>query len=727
MIMKSKRLLTIIGGALIATTAMAEQPYKAEDFASPSICWRPVPLWFWNNTTIREDELTHQLERMLTKDFYGGCAILPFGEAFSPGYLSDEYFSLYEKAIDVANKYGASMSIYDEYGFPSGSMGAINGSGVTTFKNNHPEHCIKRLDKIEESVNNNCRFTCQNIDTDKLMSAVAFDKQSHKTINLREFIDEAGTLDWTAPDYGTWTIMLFNCEPDDDPNVDYLSPDAVKLFVEDTHQLYYNRFSDKFGSTMKSTFFDEPTMYRASGRMWTPDFNKKFEDKYGFSPETLYPALWYDIGEHTSVARNMLFGMHARLYAEGFMKTIGDWAENHGIISTGHQDQEEVANPCSVSGDLMLVGKYIAMPGIDKIGGDRPAEHFYKVVSSSANNWDKPYVMSETFGAMGNIPVGELYRIATEQYTKGINHLIPHAVWYDDSNVTFLPELSWRNPLYNEALPDFNRFLSRLNYVLARPGQHVADIAMLYPINTLQAGHHFDGPLGAYAGGVSVPNTDYVTVSRILTDELGIDFTYLHPEVIDDRCNVIDSHLVMHNSINTENFSVVILPGCKTLSTGTLKKIEEACNSGVKVIFTTQLPCESADLESNDTEIREAVNRMLASGRAQFIANPTIDNLKSALDGTKIDIRFITKQSPFNYIHKIVNEGNVYYFGNIDHKNSTCSIAIRGELGECSILNPRTGSIEPASLTIVDGVTYFNLSLDPEQSVFLIENSIIDL
>ena len=279
---------------------------------------------------------------------------------------------------------------------------------------------------------------------------------------------------------GAWKLLCFVCVKDGDPNVDYLDPDAVRLFVEDTHQRYYDRFPEAFGEVITETFCDEPTLYRAQGRIWTERFNERFEAAHGFSPEALYPALWYDTGPGTAAARNYLFGFRARLYAEGFMKTIHDWAAAHGIRSTGHQDQEEVLNPVSVAGDLMLCGKYMDVPGIDKIGGDRPAELFYKVVSSSAANWDKRLVMSETFGAMGDIPVRELYTIAMEQYTKGINQLIPHAVWYNDADVTFLPELSYRNPLYNEALPAFNRFLARLNYLLQPEGRTVADIAMLY-------------------------------------------------------------------------------------------------------------------------------------------------------------------------------------------------------------------------------------------------------
>ena len=709
----------------VAVTAVASagaSTYVADEFAAPGMTWRPVPLWFWNNTTVHGDVVEMQLEQMLTRDFYGGCAILPFGDAFAPGYLSENYFGLYEKALAVARKYDASMSIYDEYGFPSGSMGAINGCGVPAFKNNHPEHCIKRLDKTEMRLVNGEMLSRSDVGSDSLMSVVAFDKESKAVINLRKFIAKDNSLAWSVPDKGDWTLMMFHCVNDGDPNVDYLSPEAVKLFVEDTHQQYYSRFGDDFGHVVRSTFFDEPTMYRAEGRMWTPDFNKKFKDFYGFSPETLYPSLWYDMGENTAVARNMLFGMRARRYAEGFMKTVGDWAAKHGIMATGHQDQEEILNPCSVAGDLMLAGKYIQMPGIDKIGGDRPAEHFYKIVSSSANNWDKTYVMSETFGAMGNIPVDMLYGIATEQYTKGINHLIPHAVWYNTDNVTFLPELSWRNPLYREALPDFNRFLSRLNYVLAREGRHVADVAVLYPINTLQAGHYLDGELGYYKGGVEVPLTDYVTVSRLLTDELGIDFTYLHPEVIDDRCVVKDSHLVMRNKVNNEKFSVIILPGCKTLTTGTLRKVEKACKAGVKVIFTTQLPCECADGKTADKEVERTVARMLASGHARFVPNPSEETLAEALADAKLDVRFITAQTPFNYIHKVIDGGNVYYFGNIDGSASTCTITLNEHLAECALMNPRTGSVAPAELKHVGGSTNITLTLLPGESMFLVEN-----
>ncbi len=702
---------------------------ETKEFAKPSMSWRPIPLWFWNNTQVSGQTLLEQIGRMVESDGYGGCAILPFGTGFRPSYLSDDYFQLYGEAVGKARSLGAHMSIYDENGFPSGSMGAINGSGVTTFMNNHPEQTIKRLDKIEYRVSSGATFNRQLSLQGKLMSIVAWNTNTKEIVPLRDNYDkETGQVTWTAPNQSGWRVMVCQCVKDGDPNVDYLSPEAVSLFIQDTHEAYYQHFADDFGSTIVSTFFDEPTMYRAQGRMWTGDFNEQFEARYGFSPEALYPALWYDIGPETAYARNLLFGLHSTLYSEGFMKTISDWASAHGILATGHQDQEEIVNPTSVSGDLMLVGKHLTMPGIDKIGGGRPTEDFYKVVSSSANNWDKTFVMSETYGAMGNISVETLYQIAIEQYTKGINHLIPHAVWYNDGDVTFLPELSWRNPLYNVELPRFNAFLSRLNYVLAREGRHVADVAVLYPIQTLYAGHYLDGPKGYYEGGVDVPGTDYPQVSHYLTDDLGIDFTYLHPEVLDDRCDVSDGLLNMNNAINHEHFRLIILPGVKVISLNNMRKIEEAWQQGVKVIFTTQCPQQAADGAEGDEEVQGIVARMLASeeNKAYFISSPSASSLAEVMDEClpERDVRFSEGTHPFNYIHKVIDGHDVWYFGNIDASSATNTIRLKTSATKLTLLDPHTGKTTALPQS-EKGEGAFSLTLRPSQSMFLVDEALL--
>lgn len=697
-----------------------------KEFASPGMPYRPVPLWFWNNTALDETELVVQFWQMIVKDGYGGCAILPFGKDFKPEYLTEKYFQYYGRILQEAEKLKVQMSLYDEYGFPSGSMGAINADGIPRFMNKYPGQTVKRLDKFEyETLPGH--FFMERIPEGKLMAAVAMDTITKKRVPLLvNGIDRK--VEWKVPKRGAWKVFLFVCVKDGDPNVDYLDPAAVKLFVEETHQAYYDRFAPAFGPTLTQTFFDEPTMYRAQGRMWTEQFNEKFEEKHGYSPELLYPALWYDIGQETGAARNALFGMRAALYAEGFMKVIQEWSAAHRILSTGHQDQEEILNPVSVSGDLMLCGKYMDIPGIDKIGGGRPTELFYKVVSSSADNWDKAFVMSETYGAMGNLPVEQLYHIAMEQYTKGINMLIPHAVWYNDRNVTFLPELSYRNPIYRDSLPSFNRFLSRLNYMLQRKGRHVADIAVLYPIETLQAGHYLDGPLGYYEGGVALEQVDYATISSLLTDSLGFDFTYLHPEVLAGRCRAENGNLYLDNPTNKETFRLLIVPGMQTISLASLKKIETFYKSGGYVLFTTVLPSRSVEFRK-DKEVRKIVKKMLSvslekGGRAFFLPQPTSSALKEFLkvDGRPYDVEF-TGGTPLNYIHKVFGNQSVYYFANLKPADCQTEVQLEGK-AHLMMMDPHTGRTSDVEYTHQErnGIqtTVFSLPLKKNSSVFIL-------
>ena len=86
-------LLVLAGAAIyIPLSSSFRTPFSTKEFSNPGMKWRPIPLWFWNNTTIEDSTLEEQLEKMIVADNYGGCAILPFGKHFSPSYLSDDYF-----------------------------------------------------------------------------------------------------------------------------------------------------------------------------------------------------------------------------------------------------------------------------------------------------------------------------------------------------------------------------------------------------------------------------------------------------------------------------------------------------------------------------------------------------------------------------------------------------------------------------------------------------------
>ena len=715
-------------------TAVAQEP---SEFKTPPTKFRPDPLWFWNNTDITKEGIDAQMPGFLEKCGYGGLAVLPFGPNLTPKYLTEEYFERYKYAVEKAAELGLTLSLYDEYGFPSGSGGAINADGVPRFRNRFPNLTMKRLDKIEEENRGGATYVSPVSKTGQLMAAVAMNADTKERIDLSGNITEE-TIVWKVPE-GNWKIMQFVCVADDDPNMDYLSEEAAKAYISMTHEAYYKRMPEYFGKTITSTFFDEPTLYRAQARCWTPTFNETYIKKYGSSPALYYPALWYDIGPETQAARNALFGLRAELYAAAYPKAVSEWSKAHGIVATGHQDNEEIENPVGTSADLMKCFKYQDVPGIDKIGGDRPAEKFYKIVSSAAYNWDHSLVMSETYGAMGNIPWDTLYNVAMDQYSKGINMLIPHAVWFNDRDVTFEPELSHRNRLYNQGLYEFNTFLARLNMLLRNDDRFVTDVAMLYPIETMQGEHYFDGPLGAYAGGVKIPDMDYVQISQRLTNELGRDFQFLHPEVLQDACRVDKNGLTLANTKQYNTFRTLIVPSSKTISVANLAKILTFFEAGGQVIFTTQLPVKSTEPNA-DAQVVALMDKLLpeklrssgephtnpAGGRVVFLAKPGADALRNALarPSETFDVEFPEGIVPMRYIHKERAGKDIYYFANLNGKAFDSAVALRGKK-RYELWNPHTGEVTALQPEYAkkgkDRVSLVRLRVEPSQSVFLVE------
>jgi hypothetical protein len=609
------------------------------DFVNPPLKFRSRPLWFWNNTNVTAAEVEAQLQGNRDRSGYGGLAPLPFGAKFTPKYLSEEYFALYGAAVKKARELGMFLTIYDEYGFPSGSGGANMGDGIPRFKNKYPDATLRRLDKHEDDVTGPAAYS-KPLPAGTLMSLVAMNTGTKERVDLTGKVS-GGSISWSVPN-GSWKIMTFVCVLDGDPNVDYLEPNQVAKYIGMVYQPYYDRFGKDFGSTISGAFYDEPTMYRGEGRLWTDRFNAKFLAAHGFSPTPYYPALWYDIGPETQAARNYLFGFRSELYASGYTKTIQDWCTAHGGVSLlGHQDQENIKNPVGVSGDLMKCYKYQDVPGIDKIGWDNDPEGYYKIVSSVAYNWDKAQAMTETYGAMGNLSWDRLYEIVMEQYAKGINNFVQHGVWYNLGNITYLPELSYRNPRYADGLAAYNTYIGRLNVLLQDTGRHVADIAVLYPISTLQAGYYFDGPVSPYSGGVNVPEADYVYMGELLATRVCRDFTFLHPEVLDERCSVKGDRIALNNKVNPEEYKVLILPGHRTIRWSNLKKIKQFYDDGGKVIATGQLPYKSAEF-GHDRDVVAAVKAMFPGVNQQILATASTEWRESgayeaakAIDGSK--------------------------------------------------------------------------------------------
>lgn len=701
-------------------------------FADPPLSVKTRPLWFWNGALTREG-IEEQMQKSRDVSGYYGFGILPTPKT-TPEYATKDFLDRYEDAVNKAAALGMKMCLYDEFWFPSGSAG-----GLLAAK--YPEATAKRLDLIEESVSGPAEYK-KAVPAGTLMGVVAMNAATKERIDITPRVSN-GSLSWSAP-AGTWRVMIFVCVRDGWKNVDYLSPDAVRRFIELTYERFHERLGKHFGTTIDSAFYDEPTFWTVQGgRMWTESFNTRFQAKYGFSAVPYYPALWHDIGPETEAARNALFGFRAELFATGFIKTINDWCRAHKIQLTGHVDQEEIVNPTGLCGDLMKAFKHQDIPGIDQIFQYGRASKAYKIVSSAACNYDRPLVMTETYGAMKKLDAKGLYREAMDQYAKGINLMVPHAVWYDPKQVVFPPELSYRHPTWGPLLPEYNKYMGRLNLLL-QSGRHVADIAVLYPVATLQAAYHF-GPGNPYLGGPIPEEADYMDVGELLSTAVRRDFTFLHPEVLDEKCAVRGNTLVLENAENREVFRVLIVPGSKTISASNLAKIRAFYEAVGAVIATTRLPWKSAEF-GGDEKVREIVRSVFGAdplgppapttnanargGKAVFLPRPTEEVVRRTLDEALpvCDVRLNDVprlgDGALSYLHKVRTEKNVYFFANSSDTPVQPHVQLRGKLS-LEVWDPHSGDIIPAQLAHStehgQDVTRVRIALPPVRSVFLVE------
>jgi len=771
---KTSRLIVLFLTAWLSQPGISHACDYAVDYAlfrDPPAEYRGICWMGFNLSNLTEDGVTARVQSSAKSGLWGSFMLGPGGgpttglsEAYLRGsmrrpsdqgvpYLSEEYFKFYRLAIEegLTNNFPLS-TLYDEWNYPSGIAGGL-------FYTKYPEYAAKSLELAEKNVTGPCQAELA-IPTGAYVGAVMMNLDTHERIDVTDRKTDKNVLACHVPE-GNWEIMAFYLSDAFRPAsqkggfVDYLDHEAVAKYIALNFDPYYAHLKEFFGTVIKRTMYDEPAMHLMDGRMWTPNFNKEFEKKYGYSPMTNYPALWYDIGPETAAARNALFGFHAKLFAENYIGQLAQWCEAHGIKLGGHMDQEEARNPVAINGDLMKVFEHQQVPGIDDIYYPGRSLVSYKIVTSAAYNYDRPECFAETYAAYRAMNPTIALRTAMDQFAMGINI-----------------QLGTRPP---EIGPEMDRFVGRMSYLL-RGGRHVADVAVLYPIAALQAAYAFAKPptssrrgsspdlYYALEGGIVPPEIDYMDLGEMLYRALRVDYTYLHPEVLVSRCSVEQQKVVLNNKENREEFRVLILPGGDTLSADAAKKVLEFYRGGGTIIATRKLPSRSAEFK-RDKEVQEMatevfgisndnpmtaeitivvddfksyfMNRNSAGGRGCFLPQPDINILNAILKEADpvrdVDIQeapmWPVKMGPaydgaLTYLHKVKGGRDIYFFANSLGKPVDTQVVLRGDKN-LAIWNPHTGEKEKAEVakseTGGQPVTTVHLVLPPVRSTFVVQ------
>lgn len=421
-------------------------------FLQPADEYTPIPFWFWNDR-LTEDEIIRQIHDFKAKGVMGFIIHPRIGIPKEIEYLSDRFMELVTCAVEEAKRLGMKVILYDEAMYPSGSA---HGQVVAT----NPRFASRGLLMKEYPVSDRKIELVPEFDDpdDLLVSVQAVKKISENSIDASSTMKlacEQGKVVFAAPDQEQWSVLMFietysrgtirgihfgedDGQPDAPAAADLLNPQAMKTYINLTHDRYYEVLKDYFGNTIIAMFTDEPAILgrrsRRGLRPWTTNF---LQDYISFGCDELdLPVLWFDAGEVTAVKRKQYKQAINKRLLRSYYIPISKWCEEHGIALTGHpeaSDEIGLLNYFQIPGQD-VVWRWVAPEDEKGITGVHSTQG--KCSADAARHSGKRRNSNECFGCCGPNGVHWAFTVADMKwymdwlFVRGVNLLYPHAFFY---------------------------------------------------------------------------------------------------------------------------------------------------------------------------------------------------------------------------------------------------------------------------------------------------------
>ncbi len=276
-------------------------------------------------------------------------------------YMSDAWREILQVCLDYAKENDMRVWLYDELNWPSGTC-----NHKVFYKND--AHYSKRFrvenGKVKVLQGGFCwdHSTYPFSDCKNDLSPLFADKSRYF---LRELDAETGKVLNTI--YGKDI-------PDElrGGGSDLLNIDAVKSFLQTTHDKYYEWFSEYFGTIIPGVFTDEPHVSfgpSKEGYMQYPYYEGICQDyREAFGTELIEDMLLHEARQPDNNFLKNYNIILTKQFQKGFVGTIHDWCEEHGIEFTGHFFQDDSATDSVRStGDIFAGMEKFHIPGVDEI------------------------------------------------------------------------------------------------------------------------------------------------------------------------------------------------------------------------------------------------------------------------------------------------------------------------------------------------------------------------
>ena len=565
-----------------------DREFSVELFREP-----PAHLWpgyFWVlNDRIDEERLLEQLRDMRSHGARSVC-LLSEPPAFRPGtlatemdrpYLGRAYMATVRRVVAECERLGMSYWLYDEGGWPSG------GACGQVYARNPIAHARKVVRYVESHIGPDERLT---VPEDVICMAVEVDG--------RWQVHKPGAVVEARPDDAKLrTFFLVDVSARGDgaaPYVDVLCPEAVRTFLDLTHQRHREHVGTSFGRSILFTFTDEPAAVHTACASapeqltWTSDMADEFQRRKGYDVVPWLPWLLSRPadGEDVDITRARIdfFDTWSQLFVERHLEPIRAWCRDNGLLSAGHfgGEDEPRYNADGGYGHILRGLRGLDVPGVDAIWrqlfpGLR-SHQFPKYASSVARQKAQPYVLTESFGVYGNgLTPAQMKWITDQQYVRGTSLMVVACYPYSTRD-HFMPgerpHFGPANPLW-KYMDLYHAYTARLGYLLTR-GPAVCRTAVYYDVRSIWA--------GASTREESLRQHDELA-ARLLQAQC--DFDYIDDDVLaGEGSRIEDGKLV----VGPMRYDTVVVPVTRWMTTDALRGLADLAQAGGNVVAIDELP-----------------------------------------------------------------------------------------------------------------------------------------
>ena len=592
------------------------QPLSEELFRNPTSEYRGTPFWAWN-CKLEKDELLRQIDVMQAMGFGGFHMHARTGMATE--YLGDEYMELIKSCVEKARSDKMLAWLYDEDRWPSGAAGGF----VTKDKKNRLRHLLltRKPYSLEKKIERVVDSSAISARTENGFLIACFDVCLNSDGNLAAY-RQIGADD-LAEGFKLYAYAE-TAEPgpwyNNQTYADTLNPDTIAEFIRITYDRYLEFFADDFGSVVPAIFTDEPqfahktTLGFAHDNKdvtipWTIDLPETFASAYpGDELVPHLPELLWEKPDGVSRIRYLYHDHVAERFAQAFADQCGDWCQKHGIMLTGHM-MEEPTLQCQTKalGEAMRSYRGFQLPGIDMLC-DRYEYTTAKQAQSASRQHGNPGVLSELYGVTNWDYDFRGHKIQGDwQAALGVTVRVPHLSWVSmngEAKRDYPGTFNYQAPWHTEYALIENHF-ARINTAMTR-GKPIVRIGVIHPIESYWL--HW----GAEESTRSVrehKDEQFMNLTNWLISGL-MDFDFIAESLLPSQCDISNISGIAF-PVGQMSYDAVIVPGCETLRSTTLERLEHFRNAGGKVIFMGPAPrYQDAYINDRGNKLHERSERI---------------------------------------------------------------------------------------------------------------------